>query len=52
MPKLTLNTLFLIIAFVLFLIAALVAGGVISMSSGGWLVPGGLASLTLAMLLP
>ena len=52
MPKLTLNTLFLIIAFVLFVIAALVAGGVISMSSGGWLVPGGLASLTLAMLLP
>jgi len=52
MPKLTLNTLFLIIAFVLFVIAALVAGGVISMSSGGWLVPGGLASLTLAMLIP
>lgn len=52
MPKLTLNTLFLVLAFVLFVIAALVAGGVISMSGGGWLVPGGLASLTLAMLLP
>jgi hypothetical protein len=52
MPKLTLNTLFLVLAFVLFVIAALVAGGVISMSSGGWLLPGGLASLTLAMLLP
>jgi hypothetical protein len=52
MPPLRWNTLFLVIAFVLFLLAALVAGGMISMSSGGWLVPGGLASLTLAMLIP
>jgi hypothetical protein len=52
MPKLTLNTLFPVLAFVLFVIAALVAGGVISMSGGGWLLPGGPDSLTLAMLLP
>ena len=52
MPKLGWNTLFLVIAFVLFLLAALVTGGVIGMSGGDWLVPGGLASLTLAMLLP
>ena len=52
MPPLKFATLFLVLAFVLFVIAALVAGGVISMSGGGWLLPGGLASLTLAMLLP
>ena len=50
--KLTLATLFLVLAFVLFVIAALAAGGVVSMSGSGWLVPGGLASLTLGMLLP
>jgi hypothetical protein len=48
----TWNRLFLVLAFVLFLLAALVAGGVISMSGSGWLVPGGLAALVLAMLIP
>ena len=52
MPKPTLATLFYVFAFVLFVIAALVTGGVVSMSGSGWLLPGGLASLTLGMLLP
>lgn len=45
------STLLLILAFVFFLLAALKAGNVIS-GLGPWLVPGGLASLTLAMLVP
>jgi hypothetical protein len=45
------NRVLLILSFVLFVLAALAAGGVISMGSAGWLVPGGLAALVLAMLL-
>jgi hypothetical protein len=43
MPKPTVATLFYVLAFVLFVIAALAAGGVVSMSGSGWLLPGGLA---------
>jgi hypothetical protein len=41
-----------IVAFVLFLLAALLAGGVITASGLGWLLPAGLACLTLAWLVP
>jgi hypothetical protein len=48
----TWNRLLLVLAFVLFLLAALVDGGVISMSDSGWLEPGGLCAMVLAMLIP
>lgn len=48
----TWNRLFLILALVLFILAALVSGGVIGMAGSGWLIPGGLASLVLSMLIP
>lgn len=44
------SRILLVLALVLFILAALLAGGVISASGMGWLTPGGLASLTLAML--
>ena len=47
----TWNRLFLVLALILFVLAALVGGGVISMSGSGWLVPGGLASFVLAFLI-
>jgi len=40
-----------ILALLFFIAAAAVAGGVISMSGPGWLVPGGLAALALAWML-
>lgn len=45
------SRLLLILALIFFILAALLAGGVIS---GGlaWLVPAGLAALTLAFLVP
>ena len=46
------SRVFLVIALVLFLLAALLAGGVITASGLGWLVPAGLAAMTLALLLP
>lgn len=48
----TWNRLFGILALVLFILAALAGGGVITMAGSGWLIPGGLASLTLSMLIP
>lgn len=46
------SRIFLVIALVLFLLAALLAGGVITASGLGWLVPGGLAAAALAFLVP
>lgn len=48
----TRTNLFVIIAFVLFLLAAFVGGGLITSSffKVDWLVPGGLASYMLALL--
>jgi hypothetical protein len=40
-----------ILALLFFILAAAVGGGMVSMSDSGWLLPGGLASLTLAWLL-
>ena len=48
---LTWNRVFLLIAVVLFLLATLVAGGVVS-GSLVWAVPGGLTAFALAFLLP
>jgi hypothetical protein len=48
---LTWNRVFLLIAVVLFLLATLVAGGIVS-GSLGWAVPGGLTAFALAFLLP
>ena len=50
--RFTWNRLFLLVAVVLFLLATLVAGGVISMSGSGWLLPGGLTALAVAFLVP
>lgn len=44
------NRVFLAVAFVLFLLATLVAAGIITMSGAEWLTDGGLAALALAML--
>jgi hypothetical protein len=41
-----------IVAFVLFLLAALLAGGVITASGLDWLLPAGLACVALAWLVP
>lgn len=41
-----------IIAFVLFLLDALLAGGVINASGLGWLLPAGLACIALAWIVP
>jgi hypothetical protein len=46
------SRLLLILALVFFIGAALLAGGVITGTGLGWLLPAGLASLTLAFLLP
>ena len=46
------SRLLLILALVFFIGAALLAGGVITGNGLGWLQPAGLASLTLAFLLP
>jgi putative effector of murein hydrolase LrgA (UPF0299 family) len=48
---LTWNRVLLFIAVVLFLLATLVAGGIVS-GSLGWAVPGGLTAFALAFLLP
>jgi putative effector of murein hydrolase LrgA (UPF0299 family) len=48
---LTWNRVLLLIAVVLFLLATLVAGGIVS-GSLGWAVPGGLTAFALAFLLP
>ena len=48
----SLSKFFLIAALVLFLIAALVAGGAVTASGFGWLVPAGLVALTAAFLVP
>lgn len=45
------TNLFLIIAFVLFVLGAVVAGGIVS-GNLPWLLPAGLASLTLALMVP
>jgi hypothetical protein len=37
-----------LLAFLFFTLAAAIYGGIIAMASPGWLVPGGLAALTLA----
>jgi hypothetical protein len=46
------ESIFILLAFVLFLFAALVGGGLITSSdlSVSWLIPGGLASYMLALL--
>lgn len=46
-----LSVLLILVAFVFFLVAALKAGGIIS-GLGPWLVPAGLASYMLALLVP
>jgi hypothetical protein len=48
----TLSRLLILLAFVFFVLAALLAGGVITASGLGWLVDAGLASLALAFLVP
>lgn len=45
------NRVFLLIAVILFLLATLVAGGIIT-GDLGWAVPGGLCAFALAFLLP
>jgi hypothetical protein len=44
------SILFMLIAFVLFVILALVEGGVITWASGAWTLGGGLASMVLSFL--
>jgi hypothetical protein len=45
-------TIFLfLLAFIFFLAAAAIDGGLITAGHGGWLVPGGLAAIVLAWLL-
>jgi hypothetical protein len=46
------SRLLIILAFIFFVLAALLAGGVITGSGLGWLLPAGLAALTLAWLVP
>lgn len=48
----TRSRLFLIVALICFILAALLDGGVVPGGGFSWLMPGGLASLTLAFLLP
>jgi hypothetical protein len=48
---LTLNRLLLVIAVILFLLAALVAGGAIT-GNLAWALPGGLCAFAAAFLLP
>lgn len=45
------SKLLMILALIFFILAALLAGGVIA-GALGWLVPAGLASLALAFLVP
>jgi hypothetical protein len=42
----------MIVGFVFFVLAALLSGGVITASGLGWLLPGGLASVALAFVVP
>ena len=46
------SRLLILLAFVFFVLAALLAGGVITGGGLGWLVDAGLASLALAFLVP
>jgi hypothetical protein len=46
------SRMLLILALVFFIIDALLAGGVISASGLGWLLPAGLATLVLSFLVP
>jgi hypothetical protein len=46
-----LSLLFFILGIIFFTIAALAEGGVITMSQPGWLVPGGLAAVTIGFIL-
>lgn len=46
------SRILVIVAFVLFLLAALLGGGVITAAGLGWLLPAGLAALALAWLVP
>lgn len=46
------SRILMIIAFVLFLLAALLAGGVIAATGLGWLIPAGLACMALSFLVP
>lgn len=48
----TVPKLLMILAFMFFVLAALISGGVISASGMSWLIPGGLAAWVLAGLLP
>lgn len=55
LPRATIGTwpvsrLLLILAFIFFVLAALLAGGVISGDNLGWLLPAGLATFTLAFI--
>ena len=46
------SRLLMILAFVFFLLDTLLAGGVITASGLGWLLPAGLATVALAFLVP
>jgi hypothetical protein len=46
------SRLLIILAFIFFVLAALLAGGVITGSGLAWLLPAGLAALALAYLVP
>jgi hypothetical protein len=52
MTTLPRSRLLMILALVFFVLAALQAGGVITASGLGWLLPAGLASMALAFVVP